>query len=366
MIVLGMLIGALCFYFQDSVLWPKIHEVPVWQVLLTFLIGSTLLPLPTSYDIRGWTEMDPLNGPAWSLFYEYLANIFYALIARRLSKTLLSILVVLSGIFLVHLAFTSPNGDVIGGWSLELGQMLVGFARVSYPFLAGLLLFRVAKPIHIKNAFLVSSLLICIMLVFPRVGGSEHLWANGLNDAFNIILVFPFIVLLGAGGVIHGKVASRLCTFLGDISYPIYITHYPIIYIYTAWVANGKVPLQEVMPVGMMVFVLCIALAYACLKLYDEPVRDWLRRKLYESVLLGHKSRDDRMTISLSSNESNTGYVFKINTDIPIGFFGHKNLSVNIIDTTSIINHSIGEGYHKTDFSLGRDSMCYLVGFGFL
>jgi peptidoglycan/LPS O-acetylase OafA/YrhL len=67
---------------------------------------------------------------------------------------------------------------------------------------------------------------------------------------------------------------------LGDVSYPIYITHYPLIYLYTAWVQNHKVTLTEAFPVGMLVFLLCIAMAYAALKFYDEPIRRWLQRKL--------------------------------------------------------------------------------------
>jgi len=114
----------------------------------------------------------------------------------------------------------------------------------------------------------------------PRVGGSGHLWMNGLYDSLSIIFVFPLIVFLGAGGEVKGKFAARLCKFFGDISYPIYITHYPLIYIYTAWVANNKVPLLQAFPVGLLVLFSSIALAYACLKLYDEPVRLWLKRKV--------------------------------------------------------------------------------------
>ena len=47
------------------------------------LYGCTLLPLPLKWDIRGWTEMHPLNGPAWSLYYEYIGNILYALFVRK-------------------------------------------------------------------------------------------------------------------------------------------------------------------------------------------------------------------------------------------------------------------------------------------
>ncbi|AOW08295.1 acyltransferase family protein [Flavobacterium gilvum] len=283
MVILGMIIGAICFYFQDSVLWPMIHEVPVWKMLLVMLVGCTLLPLPVSMDIRGWTEMHPLNGPGWSLFFEYLANIFYALFVRKFSKLLLSILVFLSAVFLIHLALTSKHGDIIGGWALQPDQLHIGFARMTYPFFAGLLLFRVSKIVSIKNTFFLCSLLLIIVLAMPRIGGKEMLWANGLYDSLIVIFIFPLIVFLGAGGKPENKFAYKVCKFFGDISYPIYITHYPLIYIYTGWVATNKIPLQEALPVGVLVFFSSIALAYGSLKLYDEPTRKWLKDKVFRN-----------------------------------------------------------------------------------
>ena len=63
---------------------------------------------------------------------------------------------------------------------------------------------------------------------------------NGLYEALAIILIFPFIIYLGASGEITNSFQKRACKFLGDISYPIYIHHYPFIYIYTAWVYDNK------------------------------------------------------------------------------------------------------------------------------
>ncbi|WP_348797470.1 acyltransferase family protein [Flavobacterium adhaerens] len=279
MVVMGMIIGAICFYFQDSTLWPGISEVPVWKMLLVMLIGFTLIPVPIAMDIRGWAEMHPLDGPGWSLFFEYIANILYALFVHKFSKTVLSIFVLLSAVFLIHLALTSPNGDIIGGWSLNAEQLHIGFARVLYPFFAGLLLFRISKLIQIKNAFIISSILLVIVLAMPRIGGVENLWQNGLYDSLIVIFVFPLIVYLGASGNIENKNASKICNFFGDISYPIYITHYPLIYIYTGWVATNKVILSKALPIGILVFVTSILLAYFCMKFYDEPVRKWLKRK---------------------------------------------------------------------------------------
>jgi peptidoglycan/LPS O-acetylase OafA/YrhL len=281
MVVMGMIIGAVCFYFQDSVFWPGISEVPFLKMILIMLIGFTLIPVPPSMDIRGWIEMHPLNGPAWSLFFEYVANILYGLGVRKFSTTALSILVLISGAVLIHLAVTSPEGDVIGGWALTPAQLYIGFTRLMFPFFGGLLLSRIARLTYIKKAFLWCSLLVIIVLAMPRIGGSEHLWMNGLYDSLTIILIFPLIIYLGASGNVTGKYASRLCKFLGEISYPTYITHYPIIYIYTGWVHDHQFQLQDTIGVALLTFVSAIVLALLSLKVYDEPVRKWLTKKVF-------------------------------------------------------------------------------------
>lgn len=279
MVIMGSLIGAALFYFQSSNVFPLISHTPVWQMLLVMLIGCTLIPLPPSMDIRGWGEMHPLNGPAWSLFFEYVANLLYALVIRRFSKTLLAIFVFLSACMLIHFTVWGPHGDLIGGWSLDKTQLNIGFTRLLYPFFAGMLLCRMGKLIHIKGAFAVCTLLLIIVFAVPRIGGPTQLWMNGLYESFVIIIIFPLIVSIGAGGNITGKRGIKVCNWLAGISYPLYITHYPLIYLYTAWVADNKVPMQRGLPVGLLLFVVAVAIAYACLKLYDEPVREWLKKR---------------------------------------------------------------------------------------
>jgi len=281
MVVMGSVIGAVLFYFQKSEVFPLIAGTPVWNMLLLMVIGATLIPVPISMDIRGWQEMHPLNGPAWSLFFEYIANILYAVIVRRFSKLVLSVFVFLAGLMMVLYLVLGPTGDLIGGWSLDGPQLFVGFTRVLYPFFAGVLLCRLGKLIRINGAFWWCSLLLAIVLSIPRIGDEHHLWMNGIYDAAVVILVFPLIVSIGAGGHINHPYSVRICKFLGDISYPLYITHYPLIYVYTAWVANNKIPLgPKGLLVGLALVVASILIAYACLKLYDEPVREWLKRKV--------------------------------------------------------------------------------------
>jgi len=277
MVIIGMIIGAVGFYFQSTNLWPAIGTTPPWQMLLAMLIGCTMLPVPPAMDIRGWQEMYPLNGPAWSLFFEYVVNIFYGLFVRRFSKSLLTLLVVLSAIFLVHLALTNKQGDLIGGWSLAPEQLHIGFARVMYPFFAGLLLFRLSKLAKIPHAFVWCSAMIIVIFSIPRIGGPDHLWMNAAYESFSVIVLFPLVIYLGASGEIKNPFQVGLCKFLGDISYPIYITHYPLIYWYTGWVHDTHLTVVAAFIVGAIVFIAAITIAYAALKLYDEPVRKWLQ-----------------------------------------------------------------------------------------
>lgn len=279
MIIFGMTLGALCFYFGESAYFPKIAGTSIAQLMLVLLIGYTLIPLPTSMDIRGWNEMHPLNGPAWSLFLEYIANILHALILRKLSKTILSVLVFIAAAALIHYAVTSPGGDIIGGWSLEPEQLRIGFTRLLYPYMAGMLLRRVARVSETKNTFLFCSFLLIFFLSFPRVGGHEHLWANGLFDALTVIIIFPVIIYLGAIGNLKSNASQKLCSFLGDVSYPLYIIHFPLAYIYYAWVTTNSVPVERGLPMGLLILVISIALSYAVLKLYDVPLRKWLAKK---------------------------------------------------------------------------------------
>lgn len=279
MIVVGMLVGAALFYFQTCDLFPKVADTPLWLMLAVMVIGFTLLPVPLSLDIRGWGEMHPLDGPAWSLLFEYVGNILYALVVRKFSNTLLAVCVFLAGGALVHYLVTGPQGDVIGGWSLDATQLRIGFTRLLYPFFAGLLLSRVARIGNVRHAFVLCSAIVVAALALPRFGGEQALWMNGLYEALCIVVVFPLVVWMGASGDIRGAAAARVCGFLGELSYPLYITHYAIVYTYTAWVLRNKVPLAEGWPLLAASFVASVLLATACLKWYDVPVRAWLARR---------------------------------------------------------------------------------------
>lgn len=284
MVVMGSVIGAATFYLQGGSYFPPIAGTSVTRLLLVMLLGCTLLPLPVPMDIRGWQEMHPLDGPAWSLFFEYIANILYAVGLRRLSNRVLGVLALLAACLLVEVAVFGPRGDLIGGWSLNVPQMHIGFARLLFPFLAGLLLMRSGWRIQTRYPFTISAVLLLLALCLPRVGGAQHLWANGMYDSLCVMVVFPLVIAIGAGEQRDGGASIRVARFFGDLSYPLYITHYPLIYIYTAWVVQQHVPAARGAVWGAVLFIAAVLMAWACLKLYDEPVRRWLSRRFLHRV----------------------------------------------------------------------------------
>ena len=278
MVVVGAVIGGLCFYFGAGKMFPQIGEVPVWQMLLVMLAGCLLIP--TTAAIRQpWHEMFPLNGPAWSLFFEYIGNLLYAAVVRRFSKRVLVAFVAASGVALLWMAVGSSDGSVLGGHELTGRQFGSGMVRLLYPFFGGLLLFRLGRRIRIPGGFWLCSLVLAAILFFPRLGGEQRLWLNGLYESISILFLFPLIVLAGAGSPIRGKVSVGICKFLGEISFPLYIIHYPFVYLFMAYVKEHDLGWQESWPLMIAVGVGCVVLAYGFLKLFDEPVRAWLRNR---------------------------------------------------------------------------------------
>lgn len=279
MVVMGAVIGAILFYFQGCAAWD-VSKVSVLMLLVATLLNAFLIPATTNIEIRGVGEMFPLNGPSWSLFFEYIGTILYALFIRKLSTSALFILVLVAATGLATFAIWGPYGDICVGFSLTGENIIGGTLRMLFSFPAGLLLFRVFKPAQVKGIFWIGSLSIIILSAIPRIGGSENLWMNGIYDAICVVMIFPGLVYLGASEKITNKLTIRLCKFLGDISYPLYMVHYSFIYLYYAWVKNKNLSFEQSLPGAIALVIGSVLLAYGCLKLYDEPVRKFLTNRL--------------------------------------------------------------------------------------
>ena len=296
MVIMGAVLGAITFCIQGSVQWDGTH-VAISMIMLSLLCTIFFIPaMPgVGYEVRGNGEMFPLNGPCWSLFFEYIGNILYALFIRRLSNKALTVFVVLLGVALAAFAVfnVSTYGNIGVGWTLDGVNFLGGSLRMLFPFSLGMLMSRNFKPMKVKGAFWICTIALIALFSVPYLEGLEPLCMNGVYEAFCVIVAFPIILWIGASGTTTDKQSTKICKFLGDISYPVYVIHYPLMYLFYAWlIENQLYTLGETWHVALCVFILSIILAYLCLKLYDEPIRKYLAKRFLYKIRL-----------SLSANE---------------------------------------------------------------
>ena len=289
MVVMGALVGAATFVAVGCRQWDG-DVAPTGFVALALLLTMFMVPaLPgLPYEVRGNGEMFPLNGPAWSLFFEYIGNILYALFIRRLSTKALAVLTVALGI--VHAWFfvgnVSEYGCVGVGWTIDSVNFWGGLVRMLFPFTMGMLLARtfVPRKSKIRGAFWISTIILIAIFSMPYIASDGNVSVNSLYEVVCIAAIFPLIVWMGACGVCGNGITARINKILGDISYPLYIVHYPIMYIFYAWLIEEKrYTLGDTWLVALMVVAASILLAFLLLKFYDEPVRRFLARKFLKN-----------------------------------------------------------------------------------
>lgn len=284
MVVIGVILGVISFIIQGCEQWDG-TSVSTSAVILSLILGLFMLPaLPdTAPEVRGNGEMFPLNGPSWSLFMEYIGSIFYAIFLHRLSTRWLRVFVAASGLALAGVAICNGSGDFhLGvGWTAANGGLWMGLVRMTFSFSVGMLLSRDFKPVKIRGAFWICSALIVSFLAVPYIGGPDQPdMGNAFYDLFCTIILFPAIVYLGASGRTTDPNSARTCEFLGAISYPVYIIHYPFMYLMYSWAWKNGYGVDRVWPVAAVIVVTVIILAWLFLKFYDQPLRQYLNKKL--------------------------------------------------------------------------------------
>ena len=286
MLVMGAIIGAVAFAVVGFERWDG-ATAPTGWVMLAMLLTMFMVPAVPGvpYEVRGNGEMFPLNGPAWSLFFEYIGNILYALVIRRLSTKILTILAVVLGCLHTWFFVGNVSGyDMVGvGWTIDELNFWGGLVRMLFPFTVGMLLSRTFKPRKVRGAFWICSIMLITIFAAPYIVllKNSDISINSLYEVVCIAVVFPFIVWLGACGYTKSGVVAKINRTLGDLSYPLYIVHYPVMYIFYAWLIEKKYyTLQECFGMVLIVVLSSVLLALLCLKLYDEPVRRWLSKKV--------------------------------------------------------------------------------------
>jgi len=269
LVILGVVIGLVGYVVDPFV--GKNQQVGLGRLMLTFL--PLLLTLPSPGLPNRYGETHSLNGPVWTLFQEYLANIVYALIGRWIGIKALAAVVLIAAVALTVTA--AHHGFLGAGWGWD--TVWIAPVRMLFPFLAGLLVYRLKIRIRIPAAWPLLSLALIAVFAAPFLSIHGTIKPNGLLEAAMIILLFPPILAMGAAGTVSGATA-RVCRFFGELSYPLYITHYPFIYVYGHWVWSAKPDRATALGVGAVLIVFLLALAWAAMRFWDAPIRARLGR----------------------------------------------------------------------------------------
>ncbi|WP_341839680.1 acyltransferase [Chitinophaga caseinilytica] len=265
MVIWGSVIGLIGYIWDPFTGAANMAEAGLGAVLLAFLCSLLMLPYPW---LPGRAEgLFPYNTPAWSLLMEYLINIFYGLVLLRLPKRWLLVLLGISAVWICAVA--AHRGWIITGW--DAPTFPDGFARVFFSFLAGLTVYRFNWTIRNKWNFAVLGLLLIGVFIYP------HFNNDWILEMALVMIVFPLLLSLGAGASVSGWLRG-FCQFTGRLSYPLYMTHIWMVWGFGNWMAKAKPGQQEIYVVAACVFVASLLMGYLALRLYDEPLRNWLMR----------------------------------------------------------------------------------------
>ncbi|BEV00775.1 acyltransferase [Novosphingobium olei] len=272
LVILATAIGA-AVYFLGPFRGPGWDIGPV-AAATTIALALLVLPYP---GLPGrFEDTHSLDGPTWTLFQEYVGNLAYALVLRHLGNRVLLVLAAIAAIVLGWAAVSHGKLSLGFGWE----TFPYAFVRLAFPFIFGLWLHRMLPALpRLRLGLVPLGLLMTGALALPFLGTADAATANGVLEAAMVIVLFPLIVLFGA----HSDVGPRtLATarVLGRLSYPLYILHYPFIYKFADWVILTEPQPGAVLAVALAIPPAMIAVGWAGLRLWDEPLRAALSRRL--------------------------------------------------------------------------------------
>ncbi len=199
MIFMGAVIG--------SIFTPIRSEASASSIVLAFLC------LPTFSA----EAVFPINGPFWSLFFELFANAVFAVaIVHAAGRRTLTATIFLSLVAFCAAAFYFGKFNV--GYSPK--NFLAGFPRVGFSFALGVALYHVSRAVSIPRLTRLCGARFCLVCWRGRLvrehGPSFASQACSPRSFFS-----PQTQNLAVG---RDGSAERL----GDLSYPLYATHFPI------------------------------------------------------------------------------------------------------------------------------------------
>lgn len=237
-----------------------------------------LFMLPSPHVEAMQNALYPLNFPAWSLFFEVIINIVYAICLVRISTRSLIILTLVFAAALVVGSYAL--GSIDGGpkWS----DAWMGLLRVTFSFSAGLCISRltIGRSFRLPAATGLCSVLLALILIFYRPG--HHALEYQLSS---VVILFPLVVATCVTAEDHKH--SYWMTWLGLCSYPLYMIHVPAMPIIDRAfnrIAHSH-PSQTSPWSGIVLIVMLLLVSWMIAKTYDHRARSMLK------MIIGRMSR---------------------------------------------------------------------------
>ena len=263
LVVLGGVLGLLAYLFDPFGVEPGIKHAG--KILTLFFTAIFLIPYPVMEE--RFFNLFGLNAPSWSLFWEYVANIAYAVILVKLNRQLLFVFMVIAAAALIYVGFTANS--LLGGWDgLTFWH---GGARIAYSFLAGMLIFRFNLILKSKIGFLGLSALLLLAFMMPFSWG----W---IGELAVVLIYFPLLIILGAGASVSDGL-KNICKFSGNISYPLYMTHYAVIWMFLNYYTTAQPSTAQLILIIITGTITLLGFAYLAMVSFDIPVRRYLTGK---------------------------------------------------------------------------------------
>ena len=119
LVVLGSVLGLLAFLFDPFA--ADASGYSTGKLILVFVCSALLIPFPVMKD-RAF-NLFGLNAPSWSLFWEYVANVVYALILHKLSRRSLAVVTMLAAAVLCLVSYRA--GNLLGAGPARISGMAV-------------------------------------------------------------------------------------------------------------------------------------------------------------------------------------------------------------------------------------------------
>jgi len=246
-----------------------------WELYGTAMVlAPVFLPVLTNVALG----IFPFDGPAWSLFFEGVGNFVFAFTGSRPRMT--AAITVLS-LPLILLSIKLWFGG--GGPSLE--EFPGGFARVLFSFFAGVVIYRLWAGGRRLPWTTPWAAIFAIMMTIYAARPFKH----AHYDALLVVIVQPLLIWAGAGSR-PGRLESFM-TWLGAISYAVYVIHVPIHLLILGLLGDGNglsyylgVPVAGAhpslpFPAILITLPLSLVAAHVLTFGFDVPVRRWLTRR---------------------------------------------------------------------------------------